>query len=77
VEVGSKLPPLQVEHEKNTCSKKNGLNVWNIVLQTKYRIRLEHGKEGMSFTYKSLASKLPHHHFIVTKSFFSRFHPLT
>jgi hypothetical protein len=48
----------------------NGLNVWNIVLQEKYKIRLEHGKEGMSFTYKSFTSKLLHHQSIVASLVF-------
>jgi hypothetical protein len=38
-----------------------GLNVWNIVLEAKYKIRLELGKEDMSFTCKSLTLELPHH----------------
>jgi hypothetical protein len=38
-----------------------GLNVWNIVFETKYKISLEDGKEDMSITYKSCISKLFHH----------------
>jgi hypothetical protein len=38
-----------------------GLNVWNIALETKYKISLEDGKEYMSITYKSCASKFFHH----------------
>jgi hypothetical protein len=38
-----------------------GLNVWNIALEAKYKIRLELGKEDMSFTCKSFISELPHH----------------
>jgi hypothetical protein len=67
---------LKVEHGRNTYNKGNGLNVWNIALQKKYKIKLEHGKENMSFTYKLFVSKLPHHQFVVAKSCFSRFHPL-
>ncbi len=37
-----------------------GLNVWNIALEAKYKISLEHGKENMSINYKSRALKLPH-----------------
>ncbi len=47
------MPPLHVGHGKNTYNKEMGLNEWNIALETKYKIRLEHGKEDMSFTYKS------------------------
>jgi hypothetical protein len=50
------------------------LNVWNIALETKYKISLEDGKEDMSITWKSCASKLPYHKSIVAKSCFSRFH---
>jgi hypothetical protein len=50
--------------------------MWNIVLEAKYKTSLEHGKEDMSITCKSPASKLPHHHFVVANSCFSRFHPL-
>jgi hypothetical protein len=52
-----------------------GLNVWNIALETKYKICLKDGKEDMSITYKSCTLKLLHHQFVVAKSFFSRFHP--
>jgi hypothetical protein len=38
-----------------------GLNLWNIALETKYKISLEHGKEDMFITCKSLDSKLLHH----------------
>jgi hypothetical protein len=38
-----------------------GLNVWNNVLEAKYKISLEHGREDISITYKSWTSKLPHH----------------
>jgi hypothetical protein len=55
------IASLQIEHGKNTKDKGMGLNVWNLALEAKYRIRLKHGKEDMSFTCKSLVSKLPHH----------------
>ncbi len=70
------MAPLQIGHGKNTHNKGMGLNVWNIVLEAKYKIRLEHGKEDTCFTYKSLTSKLPHHQFVVAKSCFSGFHLL-
>ncbi len=54
-----------------------GLNVWNIALETKYRISLENGKEDMSITCKSSISKLFYHKSIVAKSSFSGFHPWT
>jgi hypothetical protein len=38
-----------------------GLNVWNIALETKYKISLKDGKEDMSITYKSCTLKLLHH----------------
>jgi hypothetical protein len=38
-----------------------GSNVWNIDLEDKYTIILEHGNEDISITCKSHASKLPHH----------------
>ncbi len=53
-----------------------GLNVWNVAFEAKYKIRLELGKEDMSFTCKSFTSKLLHHQSVVAKSYFSRFHPL-
>jgi hypothetical protein len=52
------------------------LNLWNIALEAKYKISLEHGKEDMCFTCKSLTSKLPHCQSIVANSCFSKFHPL-
>jgi len=52
---------LQIEHGENTYGKEMGLNVWNIALEAKYRIKLEHGKEDMSFTYKSLVLEFLHH----------------
>lgn len=55
------MPPLQVEHGKNTCDKGMGLNEWNIDFEGKYKIGLDNGKAIMSFTCKSLTSKLPHH----------------
>jgi len=51
-----------------------GLNVWNIALEAKYIIRLEHGKENMSITCKSHISKLLHHQSVVAKFNFSKFH---
>jgi hypothetical protein len=36
------------------------LNLWNIALEAKYKISLEHGKEDMSIACKSLTAKLPH-----------------
>jgi hypothetical protein len=51
-----------------------GLNVWNIDFEAKYIISLEHGKENMSITCKSHASKKFHHQFVVAKFCFSRFH---
>jgi hypothetical protein len=60
-----------------------GLNVWNNGFEPKYIINLEygnvcwHGKEDMSITYKSHASKIPHHQSIVAKSCFSWFQPWT
>jgi hypothetical protein len=53
-----------------------GLNEWNIPLESKYIIRLEDGKEHISFTCKSLNSGLPHHQSIIAKFYFSRFLPL-
>jgi hypothetical protein len=53
-----------------------GLNLWNIALEAKYKISLEHGKEYMSITCKPPASKLPHHQSVVANFIFSRFHPL-
>jgi hypothetical protein len=50
-----------MKHGINTCGKGMGLNVWNIALEANYKIRLEHGEEDMSFTYKSFVSKLFHH----------------
>jgi hypothetical protein len=38
-----------------------GLNVWNIVLEAKYKISLECGKEDMSIIYKSCTLELLHH----------------
>jgi hypothetical protein len=35
--------------------------VVHIALETMYKISLEHGKEDMSITCKSCASKLPHY----------------
>jgi hypothetical protein len=49
------------KHGKNLATKKMGLNVWNIALEAKYIISLKHGKENMSITCKSHASKLLHH----------------
>jgi hypothetical protein len=43
------LPPLQVKHGKNTYSKGMGLNEWNIDIETKKKIRLEHGKEDVFY----------------------------
>ncbi len=51
-----------------------GLNVWNIALEAKYKIKLEHGKVDMSFTYKSFTSELSHRQFVVAKFCFSVFH---
>ncbi len=48
--------------------------MWNIALEAKYKIKLEHGKVDMSFTYKSFTSELSHHQFVVAKSCFSIFH---
>ncbi len=62
------------KHGRNTCGKETKLNVWNIALETKYKISLEDGKEDMSITCKSRASKLPYHKSIVAKSCFSGFH---
>jgi hypothetical protein len=76
VEACCELLPLQAEHGKNTCCKEMGLNLWNIALEAKYKIILEHGKEDMSITCRPLASKLPHHQSVVAKKKFPRFHPL-
>jgi len=62
------------KHGRNTCNKEMELNVWNIALETKYKISLEDGKEDISIICKSHASKLPYHKSIVAKSCFSRFH---
>jgi hypothetical protein len=53
-----------------------GLNLWNIVLETNYRIKLEHKNEDMSFTCKSFVSELLHHQSIIANSCLSGFHPL-
>jgi hypothetical protein len=38
-----------------------GLNLWNIALEAKYKIKLEYGKDDMSFRCKALILELPHH----------------
>jgi len=76
VEASYELPPLKIEHGRNTYCKEMGLNLWNITFETNYKIRLEHKNEDMSFTCKSFVSKLPHHQSIVANSCFSGFHPL-
>ncbi len=48
--------------------------MWNIALEAKYIITLEHGKEDMSIAYKSHVSKLLHHQYVVAKFRCSRFH---
>jgi hypothetical protein len=46
---------------ENYLQQGMGSNVWNIVFEAKYIIRLELGKEDMCYTFKSLTLELPHH----------------